>query len=173
MDLSSTDLSRVVSFDMAIMHNTTWPAEALLLDVSFNRTDLSRSTFGEGTILDGASFVSATLYRVNFKGASLRRANFEDANLTDTDFTGANLGEANLEEANMTRVVFDKTTDFSQANLRETIYAGMTLRNIDFTQARLVRSGVHGCRTAGRVVRQRRPAAGGVRQGATGGCKDS
>ena len=140
VDLSTVDMSRVLSFNKAVMHNTTWPEKVILTGVTFHQTDLSWSTFGEETVLNEADFRLATLYRVNFNGASLRRADFDRATLDGTDLTGADLTEAKLVEIDMTKIVFDRTTTFTLTDMREAVFTSMTLNDIDFSTTRLVRA---------------------------------
>ncbi len=75
------------------------------VNADFRGANLSRTTFGDGTVFDGGSFVGA-----DFSFATIDGAVFNSVDLTDAVFTDAEIKRTGLNSVNMTRAVFRGAT---------------------------------------------------------------
>ena len=92
--------------------------------------------------LQQSSFNSVGLYNCNLNGASFYFANFLNGNIDNTSFVGANLWATNF--TNTTLAKFNRTVDFSNANLSSATLTNVTSGGTKFNGANLTSAKVGG-----------------------------
>lgn len=125
VDLSSTDISQVRSFNDATLFRTIFAPGVQLSEVTFVRTELSRSHL-VGAILVGADFTRAKSYLTD-----LTRANLKDA-----VFRTADLDSVIMESANLHGAIF-VDADLSESYLSNANFQGANIKDADFSKADL------------------------------------
>jgi uncharacterized protein YjbI with pentapeptide repeats len=101
--------------------------------------------------LETARLSSSNLKKVNLSGANLENANLTNANLEDTKLNFSSLKKADLSNANITKLAiatiiqakFDKSTNFSGANLQGIKLSG-NFEGINFKGANLAKANFEG-----------------------------
>jgi uncharacterized protein YjbI with pentapeptide repeats len=127
-DLSEADLSAVNATEARLPGARL--REVSARHASFDRADLSEAKLAAADLRE-ADFVAATLREADLSRATLDGASFEDANLTGARLTGASLKGArlfnarltgaDLSTADLTGALVDAATDFTGADLTDTV----------------------------------------------------
>ena len=136
VDLSSTTISAIESFNEAKLQRVVFPNAVGLAGATFVDADLSHGSL-VGANLESADFTGASLYRANLNQAVLTDANFRRANLKSAFLNGASLQRANLAAADFSEIYFDINPDFRGADLRNANFYKAVLNGVDFSGARL------------------------------------
>ena len=139
VDGNAVDFSRASLHNLRAVSNTQLPdsnfTAATLSAANLRGIGLSGSTFAganmAGCDLTGAALAGTVLTSVRGRGLRLTKADVSNADLGKADLMGANVQqaqlkgasflEANLFMADFLRTVFDETTVFARANLKNTL----------------------------------------------------
>ena len=136
VDLSSTMISAIESFNEAKLQRAVFPNAVGLAGVTFVDADLSHGSLA-GANLESTNFTGASLYRANLNQTVLMDANFRRANLKGAFLNGTNLQRANLVAVDFSEIYFDVNPDFRGADLRNANFYKAVLNGVDFSGARL------------------------------------
>jgi uncharacterized protein YjbI with pentapeptide repeats len=133
-DLSNADLSGADSTDANLSNADLNKSD--LSGTNFNGANLVCANFADASLRD-ADFSHTDLLNANFFHADLTRANFCRADLTLVDLKGARLCVADLRGAKFVNA------DLSHANLEGSSLLNTIFSNVDFTNAKGLKTCIH------------------------------
>lgn len=147
VDFTNADLTDVVFekciLDGANFYNAKTSGANFLHVVSarqaiFERTDLC------GCTLSGACFTGATFFKANLTDAICIGTNFTNVDLSHCTITGIDFTRATLVKTNLS-FHNEQDLNFTQANMSGAIMDTVTLRNCNFTEAKLYKAHFSDC----------------------------
>ena len=150
VDLSSTTISGIESFNNAVLQRVIFPSKAQLMGVTFREATLQHTKLIDAD-LEFADFTGASFYYTNFTRANLKRAIFgRPPNKKKLELGKVFLNGADLQEAILKNVVFSEYTfvqidhdnlsdkpNFIKADLSGAVFFKADLRGFNFSEATL------------------------------------
>ena len=167
VDLSSTILTGISSFEKANLSNARFARGQYLSGVVFSQANLAQ-TMLLGAVLRGANFKDATLYRTDLSGANLTGAILSESlnpeSLYSVDLRAAVLEGAVLRGVNTrdeSDIIYDQITDFTGAdmwgsewpNWQDRSLANYSFRNANLRDANFKQSDLAGVNFDGADLR--------------------
>jgi len=138
-----------VRFVRAAMTHCAWVAMPTVERVDLSESNLLKTCFIGGTVLQGALFRDATLKDCCLREVPCDDSDFSGARILNSDFGSTSLRRANFEGADAPGVMFMRT-DFTQASLTDADLSGAVLRkavlaSADLRRANLFRTDLSEC----------------------------
>ncbi len=88
----------------------------------------------KATIESGSRHVAADFSGLDFAGQALTDCQFERCNFVGVNFRAANLSHSQFDRCEFNNATAQQPADFSQANLRDTVFTQCNLTLVDFVR---------------------------------------